>query len=280
MRWLIMGLPAVMACTSGPRPPATSAEHPPSGASSAEEDQKKADCSADAVREAMRMAKKDKEHGDSQTAREKYRYACTCNFKDACIGLANSLAYDDPPAVDEAMRIYLRLCDEGSGGACTNAGVLYGGKLAGMSHQPDKAAAMFEKGCSIGVPLACAHLAAMYRHGRGVARDMARAVELNERACAANIAEACNNLGDMFETGDGVTRNLERAKSLYEQTCEMKAPAWIKKGDADSAFGCYSLALLYDKGMGVRVDKQKARELMKRACDREVKEACEALKGR
>lgn len=264
-------------CARGARAPGGAVVSSPSTGDSAETSEAPTECSPNAARSALGRAKEAHERGDSSVARKDYRYACQCNVEGACLGLANSLAHDDDAHIDEAMPIYLRLCDEGQAGACTNAGMLYRGGRPGATRRLDKALALLEKACNMGVPLACAHLAVMYRHAQGVPRDTARALELNERACKADLAMGCNNLGDMLETGDGVSRNVERAKTLYEKVCETTPPKWLEKGETDSAFGCYSLALLYEKGLGAHVDKKKARDLLKRACNGHVKEACKAL---
>jgi TPR repeat protein len=59
----------------------------------------------------------------------------------------------------------------------------------------DKAAALYERACELGLPQACHRAGELYRDGKGVAPDDARAHVLFERGCREGSTSACDALG-------------------------------------------------------------------------------------
>jgi TPR repeat protein len=59
----------------------------------------------------------------------------------------------------------------------------------------DKAAALYERTCGLGLPQACHRAGELYRDGKGVAADDARARALFERGCREGSSSACDALG-------------------------------------------------------------------------------------
>jgi len=183
---------------------------------------------------------------------------------------------EEPKNPDEASTTFAMLCRGNHPGACTNLGNIEDEKGAS-----DRAALEFARACELGDSAGCTNLAFMYRHGKGVTQDVARAFGLNEKACAKHDPRACNNLGDMYETGDGVAADSEKAGQLYEQVCgaqdsPLVATCCAHLSGRDStrrhAFGCYSLGMLLTKrGAG---DEARVRKLFERACEGGVEKAC------
>jgi TPR repeat protein len=60
-------------------------------------------------------------------------------------------------------------------------------------------------------------LATMYRTGRGMPRDMEKAVEWYSRAAEAGYPLAQFTLGNIFMEGDGVPRNVQMALKLFRE---------------------------------------------------------------
>lgn len=59
----------------------------------------------------------------------------------------------------------------------------------------DKAAALYERACELGLPQACHRAGEQYRDGKGVAPDDDRARALFERGCREGSTSACDALG-------------------------------------------------------------------------------------
>src|SRR5262249_735979 len=142
---------------------------------------------------------------------------------------------------------------------------------------------------------ACVNLGRLYRDGRGVAKDPARAVELFEQVCARSagaagrpgdaddsdaaanedddhensaetasvIAGAGSLLGAQVATGGGVAADWDRAIELSKVGC-----------DGGDNFGCFNLGVLYANGNGVERDETAGLAYYQRACDGDDAEAC------
>ena len=121
---------------------------------------------------------------------------------------------------------------------------------------PAKAIAAYEKACAGENMRACASLAAMLQNGRGVARDLARALTLDARACDGGNALACNNGGWLLnEAASGLPRDAERARRFYGRGCELENPA-----------ACVNLGSIFQHGQDVPVDLGRAGSLYETAC--------------
>lgn len=59
----------------------------------------------------------------------------------------------------------------------------------------DKAAALYERACELGLPQACHRAGEQHRDGKGVAADDGRARALFERGCREGSSAACDALG-------------------------------------------------------------------------------------
>ncbi|MFC2967554.1 tetratricopeptide repeat protein [Acidimangrovimonas pyrenivorans] len=61
--------------------------------------------------------------------------------------------------------------------------------------------ASYGKDCAAGDAVGCVNLGAAYADGKGVRRDVAKAVTLLRKSCNAGSALGCNNLGSAFTHG-------------------------------------------------------------------------------
>ena len=59
----------------------------------------------------------------------------------------------------------------------------------------------------------------MYYHGKGVARDYAKAKEWFEKSAANGNNNAHTWLGLMYEEGKGVEKDTAKARTHYQQAC-------------------------------------------------------------
>ncbi|WP_075261538.1 SEL1-like repeat protein [Candidatus Odyssella acanthamoebae] len=94
----------------------------------------------------------------------------------------------------------------------------------------------------------------MYHYGRGVEKDLTKAIEYYQKAAAQNYPLAQATLGRVYKEGWGTKQDLE------------KALLWIKKAaDQEDNEGQYNLALMYRDGEGVPLDDQEAVRLFRLA---------------
>lgn len=96
----------------------------------------------------------------------------------------------------------------------------------------------------------------LYRQGRGVPRDPAKAVYWFERAADGGLDRAMLNLAAMYLSGDGVKRDDTLAARWLARAAEMGSP-----------IAAYNLGLLYEAGRGVPLDPNIAASLYTRAAE-------------
>ena len=108
-------------------------------------------------------------------------------------------------------------------------------------------------------------LARIYIHGRGVPRNIDKALEYLSSATSRGDAASMVELAKMYMYGDGVEKNYTKAVKNLEFA--------VEKNDNRAK---YLLGILYENGFGVEKSIEKARELYKSAG--EYKEAKRRLK--
>lgn len=223
--------------------------------------------------------------------------ACDLGNADGCGSLADLMdPQDDGPSVTEEARAALvyaeKGCRDGSGFACEVAGDY-------LTHPfykiVDNAGGLkaYERGCTLRRGSACYEAAALHaKGGKGVLRDIPRAVKLLARACQAGDAVQCTELGNATLSGKafGVTSDefkvpgvarlaYRRGCVLSKDWCEDGIKMMSRVGDFDemnalATYGCdsgddpscYLLGKAYDEGKGVAADPAKAKQLYKKAC--------------
>lgn len=89
---------------------------------------------------------------------------------------------------------YRKACDLGDVNGCYNAAYLLENGLAGR-RDAGCALALYRRACDEGKhAMSCMSAGQLYKRGRDVPRDDARAREAFERACAAGHSAACGEL--------------------------------------------------------------------------------------
>jgi hypothetical protein len=141
--------------------------------------------------------------------------------------------------------------------ATPNGAKLYNQGISSYKNQDFPTAAnLWQQACDGGEPKGCFGVGVMYEEGKGVAKNVKRAVDLYKSACDQSYATGCYNLGLMYGNGRGVPKDLKRAADLYRRAC-----------DERNAAACNNLGIQYANGQGVPHDDQKAANLYKRSCD-------------
>lgn len=113
-----------------------------------------------------------------------------------------------------ALQEWQPLADAGDVAAMRNLGHLYRWGR-GVDQDPARAALWYERAALRGSERAQANLAAMYLAGEGVARDQRRAAGWFARAARQGHTIAQYNLGLMYEHGLGVEKDNKRALGLF-----------------------------------------------------------------
>lgn len=106
---------------------------------------------------------------------------------------------------------------------------------------------VFEKSAEEEDPMGLHLLASLYYEGKGVEKDLKKAVDLFEEAAAKGFVASNANLGLIYQNGEGVEKNLPKAIEFYKTAAE--------KGHLQSLF---NLGQIYRKGEGVTKNLEKA----------------------
>lgn len=129
--------------------------------------------------------------------------------------------------------------------------------ITGNGCSVDYAAAMswLNKASSGGSKEAKALVGAMYYHGYGVAKDMAKVKEIEQPLADENVPTAQEYLGLLYEFGaGGLDKNLVKAAQLLQ--------AASANGNSRAMA---QLGILYERGDGVKRDPSHAKELFEKA---------------
>ena len=98
----------------------------------------------------------------------------------------------------------------------------------------------------------------MLSQGRGVKKDVPRALELFEKACLLWRLDACESLADAYFEGADAPQDTIKAFNFYRIACHNGLkPA------------CTNLGAIYERGVGeaIKADKNEAKSLFREACE-------------
>ncbi len=117
--------------------------------------------------------------------------ACLAGDGAGCVELGVAKLADKKLAGD-AQYAFRRACyGGGEFDGCAWLGTLYVEGKGGMSASPKVGAKFLEKGCKEGSARACASLGELYKAGKGVDKDPAKAKEMFAKACNGGDDKAC-----------------------------------------------------------------------------------------
>ncbi|PIE18032.1 MAG: hypothetical protein CSA65_06260 [Proteobacteria bacterium] len=208
-----------------------------------------------------------------------YHRACDARYWAACQSLGFYYSYGTSKNYSKALRIYRRACDGGYPQSCTALADMY--KMGrGVTANPSKARAIYMKACNDG-----------YVYGCIAAGDFNKAAQLRQQKCDAGDLYACNSLAYMYKKGRGVAMNSAKATAIYRRSCNMgnisacisirdntRVATLYRQGcDGGNMHSCKSLGDKYRYGTGVRLNKYRAVQLYRKACDGGYTYACNDL---
>lgn len=114
-----------------------------------------------------------------------------------------------------------------------------------------------------GVTFAKNEMAILYQEGRGVDKDLKKALKLYQEGSAAGDDTATYNLGLMYERGEGVPVNYEKAAKYYQHVVDRIG------SNPDGGCAENDLGTLYMLGKGVKANEVEARTLFEAAARKE-----------
>ncbi len=164
-----------------------------------------------------------------------YERVCEAGVSEVCNSLGQ--IYEHVPGFDSELKrvpaLYERACTAGSANGCLNFGL-----VRASQEEFEQAAMLFDRACTGGANAACHALAAAYRKGEGVEKDIARAVALYDQACDSDYVESCLTLAAMYADGTDVDRDAQRAGQynatalrIYEDGCQSGLAADCRERD-------------------------------------------------
>jgi TPR repeat protein len=164
-------------------------------------------------------------------------------------------ALDLAERFSEAETYYNRAADQGYGAAFRNLGYMYRNGR-GVARDDARAADYYLQASLRGVPAGRDGLGMMYEQGWGVPQSAVDSIYWLSLAAEDNFAPAVDHLGNVYRMGKGVSVDLARARELYER----------------AAFGGNSnamanLARVHREGLGVPVDVREAVRWYERATE-------------
>ncbi len=198
-----------------------------------------------------------------QAACEKYpRVACGI----AATGLDEDAHRRGVEPEQELMALFAqRGCDAADARSCELLGDAFH-KGAGVSRDPSRAFALYQRACEAGNGTACANEGMMALQAAD-ATDAPRADALFSRGCALGSSEACRNLVLMTLQQGGAVKDDVAQQALFRQAC-----------DRGAAVGCLALyEVLRRKPSQSGGESLELPGLLKRACRFGEAKACDFL---
>jgi hypothetical protein len=126
----------------------------------------------------------------------------------------------------------------------------------GVKKDLARALALSLQACALNDGMQCAKLAEFYAQGLATPKNPREAARLRLQGCEEmGSPAACGAAAHDLNDGSGVARDLERAANLYDRAC--------KEGEASS---CHNLGVMYARGEGLEQSVTEARRLFNLAC--------------
>lgn len=158
----------------------------------------------------------------------------------------------------EALEMYSRAVDCGSGSACYKLGSLFlrGDMLADVPADGQKAAECFARGAELGSVGCMNLLAECYASGNGIPQDVPKAVALWQQAAELENPVALRKLAICYAQGDGVPQDGSRALEYN-----------IRAAEAGEDYAALDAANMLLTGRLVPVDRQRGMMYLRKAAD-------------
>ncbi|AGT73476.1 tetratricopeptide repeat family protein [Helicobacter pylori SouthAfrica20] len=80
----------------------------------------------------------------------------------------------------------------------------------------------FEKACELKEGFGCVFLGAFYEEGKGVGKDLKKAIQFYTKGCELNDGSGCYLLGELYYKGQDVSQNINKALQYHSKACDLK----------------------------------------------------------
>ncbi len=210
---------------------------------------------------------------------EIYRKACDHGELEACVLLADKLAFAD------AIVSYENVCKQNYGPACSRLAQIYR-KNWRFSDGLQKALKFDKKACELGNDVGCISAGQAYFFGSGVEKDSEIARGYFERSCNEKSGAGCAALGKIYAKGIGVEKDPNKATvyaNLAEkhrrvnvaQTPQSAYLIFVDACNYGDSLGCFNAGSFLSQGLEITRNAKTAREFFQRACRAGLSSACE-----
>jgi TPR repeat protein len=209
--------------------------------------------------------------------------------------------------VEAGVSLQTTACRSGSARGCRDVGTYF----ASAKPQDWKMALAYaERACDGGNTAGCSDAGDIYRDGRGIDKDLVKAVAIYKRGCEGFKAgsgwdQNCVSYARALEHGDGVAKDCAAAATYYTRSCHVAGNAYacadrgalaqtgcpgypadptvaLKSFQSACSAGmqapCTQVAVALIGGKGVPADRAKGVGLLKNACKKKHQPACDELK--
>lgn len=153
-----------------------------------------------------------------------------------------------------------KACAKGNPKGCAVMAFVF---LAYTKKNEKKALGYARRACKKGVLFGCYLLGYLYRHGKSIQTDYARAKQLFKRACRGGVQRACANLARSFYD----SHEYKKAFTLAEQSCSQH----------NVLLGCVLAALMLEEGSHGVIDENKAAAFQYKGCKLGNADVCASL---
>jgi hypothetical protein len=152
-----------------------------------------------------------------------YQGNCKKGMGLACGLMADMFMQGDriPQNEQQAVYFYEQGCNHKDMRSCGMTAVAYEEGRGGLKPSPKNAMKVRMQICQLGDGKACVEQAARFMDGRGVPKDVARAVAIVTEGCSRNLPEPCGVLAFMHHRGQGMAPDPAKAKRMYQKACRL-----------------------------------------------------------
>ena len=129
--------------------------------------------------------------------------------------------------LERAIELFASAANDGSVSAMTAYGQIYASGEGKVAKDDERAADWYKRAAELNYPPALHLLANSYRDGRGVPKNMQRAMQLYDRARARGLPNSAYNLAWLLDIADGVARNSRQSAQYFLDALASHNPIFV-----------------------------------------------------
>lgn len=146
---------------------------------------------------------------------------------------------------------------EKSGDGCLRLGDFF----SGIKKDFEQASVAYTKSCEdYGQPRGCAKIAAQYLYGKGVDKNVPKAMKYFTKSCDGGSVEGCYGMASVLvsdKLNPSKKKEALKAVSYFQKSCD--------QGHGES---CFRISAMYLQGLGdISKDLSKSREYAEKSCE-------------